>query len=115
MRRLTRSLRAWERSSNQFATLVRELAAHARSCAATLRAADARDRARWSKVERATLKRAMTTHPKGTERRWDRIAEAFEGRRSVEEVKRYVAEMVVLARDRAGASAEGESSGARRA
>lgn len=105
---LAESLREWGRLSREFGRLALELAAHARRCAAAVAAAD-RVRAAaeggavaapWTKQEKATLKAAMAKYPKGHARRWEMVAREFEGSRTVDEIRRFVAEMIVAARNK---------------
>ena len=54
----------------------------------------------WTKEERAELKAAMAKYPKGESARWEKVAKEFEGRRTTDEIRRFVAEMVVAVRHR---------------
>ena len=54
----------------------------------------------WTKREKATLKAAMAKYPKGHARRWEMIAREFEGTRTVDEIRRFVAEMIVAVRNK---------------
>ena len=54
----------------------------------------------WTKQEKATLKAAMAKYPKGHARRWEMVAREFEGSRTVDEIRRFVAEMIVAARNK---------------
>lgn len=113
---LAESLREWGRLSREFGRLALELVGHARRCAAAVAAAD-RVRAAaasnssagpgggavaatWTKREKATLKAAMAKYPKGHARRWEMVAREFEGTRTVDEIRRFVAEMIVAVRNK---------------
>ena len=111
---LAESLREWGRLSREFGRLALELVGHARRCAAAVAAAD-RVRAAaessatdpggavavpWTKQEKATLKAAMAKYPKGRVRRWEMVAREFEGSRTVDEIRRFVAEMIVAVRNK---------------
>jgi hypothetical protein len=54
----------------------------------------------WTKGEKATLKAAMAKYPKGHTRRWEMVAREFEGSRTVDEIRRFVAEMIVAVRNK---------------
>ena len=111
---LAESLREWGRLSREFGRLALELVGHARRCAAAVAAAD-RVRAAaessatnpggavavpWTKQEKATLKAAMAKYPKGHNKRWEMVAREFEGSRTVDEIRRFVAEMIVAVRNK---------------
>ena len=108
---LAESLREWGRLSREFGRLALELVGHARRCAAAVAAADrvraaaasnasAGPGSTWTKREKATLKAAMAKYPKGHARRWEMIAREFEGTRTVDEIRRFVAEMIVAVRNK---------------
>ena len=126
LQRLSQSLQRWTRHARSFSVLVVELVAHVRQCAAAVAAAD-RLRGKggggggggglsgdgggggdddevmmrpWTKEERAELKAAMAKYPKGESARWEKVAKEFEGRRTTDEIRRFVAEMVVAVRHR---------------
>lgn len=46
------------------------------------------------------LRMAMGKYPKGYPLRWEAVAKEFEGKRSTDEIRRLVAEMVVAVRGR---------------
>lgn len=58
----------------------------------------------WTKDERVVLKTAMGKYPKGHPQRWELVAREFQGRRSTDEIRRLVAEMVVAVRSRNNAA-----------
>lgn len=58
----------------------------------------------WTKEERAVLKTAMGKYPKGQPQRWELVSKEFQGRRSTDEIRRLVAEMVVAVRSRNNAA-----------
>ena len=113
LRALAESLREWGRLSREFGRLVLELVGHARRCAVAVAAADRMRAAAeastseggtvvvpWTKGEKATLKAAMAKYPKGHTRRWEMVAREFEGSRTVDEIRRFVAEMIVAVRNK---------------
>lgn len=50
------------------------------------------------------LKTAMGKYPKGQPQRWELVSKEFQGRRSTDEIRRLVAEMVVAVRSRNNAA-----------
>jgi hypothetical protein len=42
----------------------------------------------------------MAKYPKGHTRRWEMVAREFEGSRTVDEIRRFVAEMIVAVRNK---------------
>lgn len=55
----------------------------------------------WSKDEQKLLEGALVKYPKGTEERWDRIAEELPGRTKDEVVERFkqLAQMIKARKD----------------
>ena len=113
LERLAHALKVWGRHTAAFAQLACELAAHTRRREAGeeggvgngARAGGVKDRVGalgagggWTKEDRALLRKTLQKYPKGSERRWENIAAAFGGRRSEDDVKRMVAELVLAAR-----------------